>query len=412
MVTPKQIDFSSCGGGDNSDDTLSHRESPRNPSSKRAAASFAAEAGEETMKKKKKKKKKNLGPPLIVRIWNEEDELSILKVFYSSSPLHFDLVLHSDFLKTRFEISQGLVDYRAKTGFNPKIDWDAFYSFLGSSIVAKFSKEQVLSKIRKLKRRFHVHWEKISEGNDPKFTRSSDSEAFGFSSMIWGQGEFGNDDGMDKEMVKEHEVNGNGAAENGTARIAQENESVEEMLKEHEEMLNENGAEEIRDNNGTARKAQQLESESEEEMLKEHEEPFHVNGAENIRDNNETTQIAQQSESEEEMLKEHEEVANTELLNENGTAKTTENGTTGGKERHDDDDDDELCAVQDAFEAIMSQGLSGYQKKLQLEKLMNLGTGKRRELSDEWKALCVEERRLNIKKLRFSAKLAEAANDS
>ncbi|EFH55130.1 predicted protein [Arabidopsis lyrata subsp. lyrata] len=258
------------------------------------------------------------------------------------------------------------LDYRAKTGFQSKIDWDAFYHFLGSSIVAKFSKEQVLSKIRKLKRRFLVHWEKINEGNDPKFTRSSDSEAFGFSSMIWGQNEaeFGNHDGMDKE----HEEPENGAAENGTAQ----NESGEEMLKEHEETLNENGAAKITDNNGTS-------------------------------------QIAPQSKSEEEMLKEHEEVvANTEPLYENGRAKTKKNGTTAGKESHDDDD--ELLAVQDAFEAVMSQGLSDYQKKLQLEKLMNLGTGKRRELSDEWKALCVEERKLNIKKLRFSAKLAEAAN--
>ncbi|CAL9234061.1 unnamed protein product [Arabidopsis halleri] len=343
MVSPKQLDFSSSGGAGDSDDTLSRRKSPRNPPSKRAAS----DADEETMKKKKKKKmkkKKILGPPLIVRIWNEEDELSILK---------------------------GLVDYRAKTGFQSKIDWDAFYRFLGSSIVAKFSKDQVLSKIRKLKRRFLVHWEKINEGNDPKFTRSSDSEAFGFSSMIWGQNEaeFGNHDGMDKE----HEEPENGAAENGTARIAQQNESGEEILKEHEETLNENGAAKITDNNGT-------------------------------------TQIAQQSESEEEMLKEHEEVTNTEPINENGVAKTTEKGTTAGKESHDDDDD-ELCAVRDAFEAVMSQGLSDYQKKLQLDKLINLGTGKRRELSDEWKALCVEERRLNIKKLRFSAKLAEAAND-
>ena len=90
---------------------------------------------------------------------------------------------------------------------------------------------------------------------------------------------------------------------------------------------------------------------------------------------------------------------------------TTKKNGTAGKES-DDDDDDVLCAVRDAFETtMMSQGLSDYQKKLQLEKLMNLGTGKRRELSNEWKALCVEELKLNINKLRFSAKLAEAAND-
>lgn len=229
--------------------------------------------------------------------------------------------------------------------------------------------------MRKLKRRFLIHLEKMNAGNDPKFTRSSDSEAFGFSMMIWGQNEseFGNDDSMDKEMLKEHEepVNENGAA-NGTALIAQQSEGGEEMLKEQDEPLNENGVAKITDN-GTA-------------------------------------QIAQQSESGEEMPKEHEEVADTEPLNENGAAKAKKNGTTAGKESYDDDD--ELCAVRDAFETVMSQGLSDYQKKLQLVKLMNIGTGKRRELSDEWKELCVEERRLNIKKLRFSAKLAEAANDS
>ncbi|XP_010472575.1 PREDICTED: GLABROUS1 enhancer-binding protein-like [Camelina sativa] len=297
MVSPKHLELYSSGGAADSDDTFSKQISPRNPSSKRAAASDAAEE-EATKKKKKKKKKKKtttkLGSPLFIRIWNEEDELAVLK---------------------------GLVDYRAKTGFQSKIDWDAFYRFLGSSIAEKFSKEQVLGKIRKLKRRFLVHLEKINQGCDPKFTRSSDSEAFGFSMMIWGQNEVGHDDddGMDKEMLKDQE------------------------------------------------------------------EP--LNG--------------------EEMFKAHEDVANTERLNENGAAKVTE---TAGKESHDDDDD-ELCAVRDAFETVMSQGLSGYQKKLQLEKLMNIGNCKRRELSDEWKALCVEERKLNIKKLRFSAKLAEAAND-
>lgn len=121
-----------------------------------------------------------------------------------------------------------------------------------------------------------------------------------------------------------------------------------------------------------------------------------------------------------EMFKEDEEVA----LIDNGKAKsdfdckshheavvvdkiTTENGTAR-KESHDKEDD-ELCTVRDAFETMMSQGLSDYQNKLHLKKLMNLGTEKRRELSNEWKALCVEETKLNIKKLRYSAKLAEAA---
>ncbi|EOA28796.1 hypothetical protein CARUB_v10025028mg [Capsella rubella] len=317
MVSPKHLEFSSSGGADDSDDTFSRQKSPVSPHSSKRAASVAEEETKQKKKHKMKKKIKKktttttqLGSPLFTRIWNEEDELVVLK---------------------------GLVDYRAKTGFQSKIDWDAFYRFLAVSIVSKYAKDQVLSKIRKLKSRFLVHLERINQGSDPKFTRASDSEAFGFSMMLWGQNE-ANDDGMDKEQ---------------------------------EEPLNENGAP---DNNGAAR-------------------------------------VEQQRENGEEMLKENEEVANTEPLNENGAVKVKENGTADGKESHDGDGDDELYAVRDAFETVMSQGLSDYQKKLQLKKLMNIGNGKRRELSDEWKALCVEERRLNIKKLRFSAKLAEAANE-
>ncbi|XP_023637720.1 GLABROUS1 enhancer-binding protein-like 2 [Capsella rubella] len=297
VATPTQLDFSSPvvdGGGDYSDDTSPsfsrRRKPPRKPASKRAASETLTE--EETKKKKKKKVRNNnnnnkLASPMSNRIWNEEDELAILK---------------------------GLVDYRAKTGFETKIDWDAFYRFVGGSIHVKVSKDQLSSKIRKLKKKFLLHMEKINQGNDPHFTRSSDSEAFGFSMMIWGQtdAEFAN---MDK---------------------------------------------------------------------------------------------AHQSETQEEMFKEDEVVA----LIGNGTAKSDfdDGNGTAGKENDGNKDDDELCAVQDAFETMMSQGLSDYQKKLHVKKLMNLGTEKRRELSNEWKALCVEESKLNIKKLRFSANLAEAAN--
>lgn len=96
MVSPKQLDFSSSGGAGDSDDTLSLRKSTRNPASKRPAS----DAAEEETKKKKKKKKKTktkLGLPLIVRIWNEEDELALLKVplFFLCSSIYchyFDLV--------------------------------------------------------------------------------------------------------------------------------------------------------------------------------------------------------------------------------------------------------------------------------------------------------------------------------
>ncbi|KAF2608952.1 hypothetical protein F2Q68_00044689 [Brassica cretica] len=190
------------------------------------------------------------------RIWNEEDELTVLK---------------------------GLVDYQAQKGNEPKSNWADFYRFLGGSITGKFSKEQVLTKIRKLKAKFIASMQK---GNTSK------SEAFLLSKRIWG-------------------------LQNVSDQSANHTKSGEEMAN-HEPS------------------------------------------------NNEVTKA-------------------------------------------DFEGNDESWAVRDAFETMVSKGLSDYQKKLQLGKLMNLGSGKRRELSDEWKELCAEEVKLNIKRFKFSAVLAEAA---
>ncbi|XP_019083809.1 PREDICTED: GLABROUS1 enhancer-binding protein-like 2 [Camelina sativa] len=309
MATPTQLDSSSPGvdgGYEDDGDTspLSRRKPQRKRSSKRAAASETLTVEEETKKKKRKKVKtsnnsKVISPMNSNRIWNGEDELAILK---------------------------GLVDYRAKTGFQTKIDWDAFCPFIGGSIHVKVTKDQLSSKIRKLKKKFLDHMLDINEGIDPHFTRSSDSEAFGFSMMIWGENnaQLANGGGTDKPHQSENE-------------------------EEEEVALIDNGAAKS------------------DFVSKSHHEAIAVD---------KTT--------------------------------TAENGTAG--KENDDDDDDELCAVQDAFETMISQGLSDYQKKLRVKKLMSLETEKRRELSNEWKALCLEESKLSIKKLRFTAKLAEAAN--
>ncbi|CAF2167225.1 unnamed protein product [Brassica napus] len=229
---------------------LRSRKSPRKYASKPSPPEPATEHVT-----KKKKKKKTLASSSS-RIWNEEDELTVLK---------------------------GLVEYQAQKGNEPKSNWADFYRFLGGSITGKFSKEQVLTKIRKLKAKFIVSMQK---GN------ASKSEAFLLSKSIWG--------------------------------LQDESDQSANNTKSGEEMANH--------------------------------EPS----------NNEVTKA-------------------------------------------DFEGNDESWAVRDAFETMVSKGLSDYQKKLQLEKLMNLGPGKRRELSDEWKELCAEEVKLNIKRFKFSAMLAEAA---
>ncbi|CAA7031422.1 unnamed protein product [Microthlaspi erraticum] len=304
MASPKLLDFSSPGG--ESDDyspfspTHSRRKSSRIPALKRRA--FESVTDEKT---KKKNNSSIMASPVSNRIWTEEDEVIILKSF---------------------------VDYRYKTRYEPKTDWDAFHRFVGGSIAAKVSRVQLASKMRKLKSKFLADVKRINQGKKPHFTRVSDSEAFGYASLIWG----------------EYEAHG-----------AMNKPPLSDSSEEEDEVM------------------------ANVEAL--------------------TENVAAKSELD---VKSHHEVV---------ADKIVENGTAAGKESHDDVDDttdgDELSAVQDAFETLLSQGLSDFKKKFQLEKLMKLGDGKRKELSDDWKALCVEEVKFNIKKLRFSAKLAEALSE-
>lgn len=99
------------------------------------------------------------------------------------------------------------------------------------------------------------------------------------------------------------------------------------------------------------------------------------------------------------------------LKNQDNVAPWNAGTKTESSDGNDDvggGDDDEW--LRDAFETLVSwRGLSDCQNKFQLGKLMNLARGKRKELSDEWKALCSEEAKLRTKKLRITANLAETA---
>ncbi|ESQ47438.1 hypothetical protein EUTSA_v10027771mg [Eutrema salsugineum] len=441
MVTPKRLNFSSSACGD-SDTRL-----------EKLPSTHAAEE-QEPMKTKTTKKKKKKQKSMMKEIWNEDNELAVLK---------------------------GLVDYRVRTMHEPGFDWDGFFDFIKGSIKAEVTKEQLLSKIRKLKRRFVVHMERITQGNDPLFTRFTDSQAFGYAKMIWDsaedevdnrssirekalQNENGENAFKENEQVNNDEpVNKNGKVppEVVCMEEAEQTENGEGAFKECDQVdkdapLNENGKS-ILEVVGMEN-AQQTEGDN---AFKENEqaangEPVNINGtsvpeavgmenaqqtengecsvkengqvgnAEHVNENGKSLPEAQQVENGECAFKENGQASNDEPVNENEAEKSNSDGKslpeavgvdktaehkTDGNENHDNEDDaDDLCSVQDAFETMMWKGLTDYQKKLQIEKLKNIRTGKRKELSSEWKALCAEELNLNIKKLRLCANLAEAAN--
>ncbi|CAN8323449.1 unnamed protein product [Cochlearia groenlandica] len=81
------------------------------------------------------------------------------------------------------------------------------------------------------------------------------------------------------------------------------------------------------------------------------------------------------------------------------------------EKEYDCDSADELCYLKDAVETMLSRGLTDHQKKLQVDNIVKLGAGKRRELSCEWKALCGEEAKLIMNKFKLAAKIANAIDD-
>ncbi|CAN8323491.1 unnamed protein product [Cochlearia groenlandica] len=68
---------------------------------------------------------------------------------------------------------------------------------------------------------------------------------------------------------------------------------------------------------------------------------------------------------------------------------------TDGTESHDVD---EFCEVEDAYETMLAEGISVYQKKQQLEKLKSIECEKIKEMSNEWKTITAEGRNLKWKK--------------
>ncbi|CAH2054584.1 unnamed protein product [Thlaspi arvense] len=272
-------------------------------------------------------------------------------------------------LNDELVILKGIVNYRNETGVDYLSDSGAFLNYIKNDIESsRNSKRQLVSKIRKLKQKFRDNLAK-----SPCFTiNSHDSEIFNLSAAIWGNDKA---DCVDVNMDK-----------------ANASKSKVQAFVEHE----------AEDDDGSAKG-----------------ESFDKLPYENVDKSRENEAGGKGSEELEEAA------TNGKLENDDGSAKgdscderlpsekvdkRMEEKEDGGKESEGDDADDEMSALQDVLETTMFQNLSIPAQKLMLRKLKTLGGKERKALSDEWKALLVQELLLKSKKQTFAAKLAKAAS--
>ncbi|KAL6515767.1 hypothetical protein OROHE_018301 [Orobanche hederae] len=95
----------------------------------------------------------------ITRLWSDEDEVTVLN---------------------------GMIDFKNTEGQDPNADMWAFYNFIKGKLKVDFSKDQLKTKIRRMKKRFANALKKSENGEDPVFSKPHEDRAFELSKKIWG----------------------------------------------------------------------------------------------------------------------------------------------------------------------------------------------------------------------------------
>ncbi|XP_047313966.1 probable transcription factor At1g11510 [Impatiens glandulifera] len=159
------------------DDLQSNTIPPK--SSKRTAESSALTKGNVSKKAKKKKKhvqehesadenvdhaaileEKGAKKQLFQRIWNEDDEVFILK---------------------------GMIEHGENEGIDPALlDMFSFYDSIRDSIQLEASRSQLTYKVKKLKKKFLKNLEKSYDGINRTFANDHDQKCYDLSKRIWG----------------------------------------------------------------------------------------------------------------------------------------------------------------------------------------------------------------------------------
>ncbi|KAK4420519.1 STOREKEEPER protein [Sesamum alatum] len=114
----------------------------------------------------------------ITRLWSNEDEIALLN---------------------------GMIDFRNVKGLDSNADMGAFYDFVKGKLKVDFSRDQLRTKISRIKKRFLNALKKGENGLDPVFSKPHEDMAFELSKKIWG-GTVGNSEGGMKGVSKAEKI--------------------------------------------------------------------------------------------------------------------------------------------------------------------------------------------------------------
>jgi len=141
----------------------------------------------ESNKKKTKvaEEEKKSGGVAVNRLWSEDDEVLLLK---------------------------GMIEFQSKKGIDPSSDSSEFHEYIKKLLSVEVSKNQLMDKVRRLKKKFENNAGKGEKGEDPVFSKPHEHKCFGLSKKIWGTG-----GGKESNEIDGNE-NGNGKSGSKRAR--------------------------------------------------------------------------------------------------------------------------------------------------------------------------------------------------
>ncbi|KAG8364618.1 hypothetical protein BUALT_Bualt18G0016200 [Buddleja alternifolia] len=161
---------------------------PHAPPSKRAAAHQEVDSSKSSKRLKTEEKKPNTASAggCITRLWSNEDEIAVLN---------------------------GMVDFKTQKGVDPNANMAGFHNYVKGKLMTEFSRDQLKTKISRMKKRFFNALKKGENGEDPVLSNPHEYMAFEISKKIWGGG-VGNSEGgksvvnenAKKEIVKEEKI--------------------------------------------------------------------------------------------------------------------------------------------------------------------------------------------------------------